>query len=350
MRLRSEPEDFLVEELPSYEPCGAGLHTFLWIEKRLRNSDEVARELARAAGVAPRDVGYAGRKDRNAVSRQWFSVQGLAPERALELDLPGLRVLRAERHRNKLRTGHLRGNRFAIRAREVEAERLEAARRRAQELAARGMPNRFGEQRFGRDGDNALRARQILFPTAGAPAPRLRDRRELRFLISALQSAVFNDVLALRAQAIDELVPGDVAVVHASGGLFVVEDLARELPRAQAFEISATGPIFGNRTLAPQGAALALETEVLCRHGIDAELRVPRGIRLDGTRRPLRVRPVDLRVEPLGERDAWLHFELPPGSYATVLIEELFGTGSDGAGQSHADALAVRSAPEPSPF
>ncbi len=350
MRLRSEPEDFEVEELPAYEPCGGGPHTFLWIEKRLRNSDEVARELARAAGVPPRDVGYAGRKDRNALTRQWFSVPELAPERALALELPGLRVLRAERHRNKLRTGHLRGNRFAIRAREVDAARLEAAEQRVPRLLARGMPNRFGEQRFGRDADNALRARRILFPEAAAPAARVRDRRELRFLISALQAEVFNQVLARRADRIDGLVPGDVAVVHASGGLFVVEDLERELPRARAFEISATGPIFGTRSLEPEGEAAALEAAVLRAQGIDGALRVPRGIRLDGARRSLRVRPAALRVDREGPGVVRLHFELPPGSYATVLLEELFGTQMDPAEGSRAEVGALLSpAGSPSP-
>lgn len=343
VRLRSEPEDFQVEEIPSYEPCGEGEHTFLWVEKRLRNSDDVARELARAAGVPPRDVGYAGRKDRIAVTRQWFSVPALAPERALALELPGVRVLRAERHRNKLRTGHLRGNRFAIRVRGVDAQLFEAASQRAGVIAQRGMPNRFGEQRFGRDGDNALRAHQILFPRAGVPAPRVRDRRELRFLLSALQSAVFNEVLAARAPAIDALWQGDVAVVHASGGLFVVDDLERERPRASAFEISATGPIFGTRAIEPVGAAQELETQVLRRHGIEGVPRPPRGIELRGTRRALRIRPGQLQLEREAESDLWLRFELPSGSYATVLIEELFGVPSEPAGGGSAQVREVAS-------
>jgi tRNA pseudouridine13 synthase len=325
LRIKSEPEDFQVEEIPSYEPCGEGAHTFLFVEKRLCNSDEVARALARAAGVPPRDVGYAGRKDRRALTRQWFSVPDYAPERALALELEGVRVLRAERHRNKLRTGHLRGNRFAIRARDVTASDFERARERAQELARRGMPNRFGDQRFGRDGDNALRARAILAPEAGSRAPHPRDRRALRFLVSALQSAVFNAVLAERADAFDAVELGDVAVVHASGGLFVVEELPRESARAAAFEISATGPIFGTRSPEPAGDVLRREREVLHRFGLDGPLQIPRGIELRGTRRSLRVRPGALELAREGDRDVWLRFELPPGSYATVLLEELFG-------------------------
>jgi tRNA pseudouridine13 synthase len=344
VRLKSEPEDFQVEEIPAYEPCGDGSHTFLFVEKRLRNSDEVARALARAAGVAPRDVGYAGRKDRVAVTRQWFSVPDLDPERALAIELEGVRVLRAERHRNKLRTGHLRGNRFAIRAREVGAADIARAQDRALELAQRGMPNRFGDQRFGRDGDNAERARAILVPDETARAPRVRDRRELRFLISALQSAVFNAVLAERADGFDRLELGDVAVVHASGGLFCVEDLAREQARADAFEISATGPIFGSRSVDPTGAPQEREREVMRRFGLDGPLRVPRGIELRGTRRPLRVRPVDLALTRDSESDLWLRFELPPGSYATVLLEELFGEVLGGEA-SDASRAALSSTP-----
>jgi len=318
VRLRSTPEDFRVDEIPLYRPTGEGGHTFVLVEKRERTTEEVARDLARAAGVRPRDVGYAGRKDRAAVATQWFSVPGLAPDAARELALPGVRVLEAAAHPHKLRTGQLRGNRFCIVVRELAAEAVAGAQRRCEELVRVGMPNRFGEQRFGREGDNAEAGRRLL---AGEPPG--RDRRRARFLISALQAEVFNAVLAERGPDLVRLERGDVAVIHGSGALFVVEDPEREAARAAAFEISATGPIFGTRMLRPQGAVERRERAILTAHGVDVEkLSVPRGIRLRGARRSLRVRPEDLALEPLagGLR---LRFTLAPGSYATVLVEEL---------------------------
>jgi tRNA pseudouridine13 synthase len=153
----------------------------------------------------------------------------------------------------------------------------------------------------------------------GAPA----DRRAQRFLLSALQAAVFNAVLAARETPLDALEQGEIAMVHASGGCFVVEDLAREAPRAAAFEISATGPIFGTRVLEPRGEAAVRERAANERLGvIPGNLNLPRGIRLRGARRPLRVRPEETRAEPIGG-GLELRFSLPPGSYATVLLEEL---------------------------
>ena len=318
----SRPEDFRVDEIALYAPAGQGEHTFLRVEKCNRSTDEVARDLARAAGVRPRDVGYAGRKDRVAVTTQWFSVPRLSPEAALGLALPGVRVLEAAAHPHKLRTGQLRGNRFDIAVREVGVAEGPTLERRLEEMADRGMPNRFGPQRFGRYADNAERGRRLLSGVA-----RVGDRRRARFLLSALQAEVFNAVLARRALPLDRLECGDVAVVHASGGLFLVEDLAREAPRAASFEISATGPIFGTRTLQPAAEVAAREREVLEACGVPAEgLTPPRGIRLRGGRRPLRVRPEEASVLPLAD-GVRLRFTLPAGSFATVLVEELLAPG-----------------------
>ncbi len=320
-RLRAMPEDFRVEESPLYAPSGEGEHTFVCVEKRGRTTEEVAAALSQVAGVARRDVGYAGRKDRDAVARQWFSVPHLPPLRALELTLPGVRVLEAIPHRHKLRTGHLAGNRFDIVVREIDEGAAARAAERLSLLSASGMPNRFGSQRFGADGRNAEQGLKIL---RGEHAG--MDRRQARFLLSALQAMVFNEALRLREAPLSSLERGEIAVVHASGGLFRVEDAEREQPRADAFEISATGPIFGGRTLEPEGSAQARERQALAAVGIDpdAPLRPPRGIALRGARRPLRVRPEDVSLEPLPGA-LRLRFALPPGSFATVLIEELFG-------------------------
>ena len=259
----AEPEDFRVDELPLYPPTGEGAHTFLRIEKRVRTTEQVARALARAAGVPPRDVGYAGRKDRFAVTTQWFSVPGLSPEAALDLELPSARVVEAAAHPHKLRTGHLRGNRFELVVREVAADVAREAGRRLPRLVELGMPNRFGAQRFGRDGDNAERGRRLL-----AGELRVRDRREARFLVSALQAEIFNQVLAARELPLGRVEQGDVAVVHASGGLFLVDEPEREAPRAQAFEISPTGPIFGTKTKRPEGLPALRESAALLAGGV----------------------------------------------------------------------------------
>jgi len=316
----ASPEDFRVDEIALYAPSGEGAHTFVRVEKTGRTTEQVARELARAVGVAPRDVGYAGRKDRVAVTTQWFSVPGLDPVAALALRLEGARVLEAARHLHKLRTGHLRANRFAILVRGVGEPEGRVARERAAELVRRGLPNRFGAQRFGREGDNAQRGARVL---RGEEAP--RDRRAARFFVSALQAEVFNAVLAERGDMYDRVEPGDVAVVHASGGLFRVEDLAREAPRAEAFEISATGPIFGNRTLEARGAPAERERAALAARGIDlGALRPPRGIPLRGARRALRVRPEQVALEAVAE-GLRVELTLPAGSFATVFLEEVLG-------------------------
>lgn len=314
------PEDFVVEELPAYEPQGEGEHTFLWIEKRLRNTDDVARELARAAGVSPRDIGYAGRKDRFAVTRQHFSVPGLPVGTALDLQLDGARVLRATPHRHKLRTGHLIGNRFDLQVRGIGLEEAARAARAQPGLAERGLPNRFGEQRFGRGAGNAERGGRLL------RGERVKaDRREARFLVSALQAAVFNEVLEKRPLRLDEVEVGDLARRTDSGGLFEVEDAAVENERARRFEISATGPIFGTRVERPGGAVAAREREAMASFGLDPEtLRAPKGVRMRGARRPVRVPVRDLSLEQEGDR-LRLRFELPAGSFATVLLEELLG-------------------------
>jgi tRNA pseudouridine13 synthase len=319
----ASPEDFQVQEVPLFAPTGEGAHTFVRIEKRGRTTEAVARDLARAAGVPPRDVGYAGRKDRVAIATQWFSVPGLDAARALRLELPAARVLEAAAHPHKLRTGQLRANRFELVVRDVEPAAAWAAAQRLERLVAAGMPNRFGAQRFGREGDNAELGQRLL--TGGL---RLRDRRRARFLLSALQAAVFNAVLAERRATLDRVEVGDVAVVHASGGLFRVEEPEREAPRAAAFEISATGPIFGTRVLEPRGAAAERERAALEARGVVLEnLKAPPGIRLRGARRPLRVRPEHASAEPLAGA-LRLVFTLPPGSYATVLVEELMGARS----------------------
>ncbi|MCH2173320.1 tRNA pseudouridine(13) synthase TruD [Myxococcota bacterium] len=330
-RIRERAEDFRVEEVPLYEPRGEGDHTFVHIEKRLRTTEEVARSLARAGGCSARDVGYAGRKDRVAVTTQWFSVPRLAPEEAVKLELPGAVVLEARRHPHKLRVGQLRANRFRLVVRDVDPLQIAEASRTLNAFTRSGMPNAYGPQRFGRDGGNTQRALALLRGEL-----ELRDRRQARFLVSSLQAWVFNEVLAARRRGdpgeLDRVVEGDVACLHGSGGLFWVEDTGREGPRAKSFEISATGPIFGTRVLEPRGRVAEVEAEAMRCVGLSSgKLRPPRGIRLRGARRALRVRPANAQLQGRNDR-ADVCFELPSGSFASVLMEELFPGVVSGSG------------------
>jgi tRNA pseudouridine13 synthase len=322
VRLATTPEDFVVDEIALFAPSGEGGHTFVRIEKRGRTTEEVARLLARLADVPHAEIGYAGRKDKHAVTTQWFSAPGLEPAAALAFEADGVRALEAVRHGQRLRTAQLRGNRFELVVRELRADQVAGAVDAAQRVRRVGLPNKFGAQRFGRDGDNAERARALL--AGGNPG---RDRRAARFLLSALQAEVFNAFLAARPIPLDELEAGEVATIHASGGSFVVEDLEREAPRAAAFEISASGPIFGTKLLAARGAPAEREAAVMRAAGIPERIAPPRGIKLRGARRPVRVPVPDLDATEIAADAVRLRFTLPAGSYATVLAGALFTEG-----------------------
>lgn len=323
-QIRTTPEDFEVEELPLYPPSGEGQHTYLWIEKRLLNTDDVLRALCRTAGVTPREVGCAGRKDHRAKTRQWFSVPTQAAEKLSDFELKGAQILATTRHNERLRLGHLWGNRFRLVVRGVDEAGSRKVAEQLERLAERGMPNRFGNQRFGRDGQNAARGARLL------QQDRLQgDRRGASLMISALQSAVFNRVLERRPVPIWELLPGDLVRVEGTGELLSVSDPAPYVDRLAAFEVSPTGPIFGEKMRRPGGAVAVLEAAAMTEFGLPVKdrLHVPRGLRLFGDRRPLRVRPCHARSIWSKDRSLLLEFELPAGSYATVMLEELFPDG-----------------------
>jgi tRNA pseudouridine13 synthase len=322
LRFAPSPDTFTVEELPAYPASGEGTHLFLWIEKRgLTTLDAIAR-IARALRVDGRDVGYAGLKDRHALTRQWLSVPGIDPESALAAADPdgAWRILQAIRHPHKLRLGHLRGNRFQVvlqgEAGDPEWRALEAAVAR---IAAEGLPNRFGAQRFGAEGDNAAAGLALL-----RGQRRERDRRRRRLLLSAAQSAVFNQALALRAQAgpLSRVRGGDVLQKTDTGGLFVTEDPAVDQPRVDRGEVVPTGPLPGEREIEPPPGTEAreLEDRAIAAAGASREDFARAGRELPGARRPVLVRPQELALErdPAGAR---LGFALPAGAYATVLVE-----------------------------
>lgn len=321
-RIRVLPEDFEVEEIPRFAPSGAGPWAHLWVEKRLANTEDVAQSLAAALGLHADDVAYGGRKDRRALTRQYFSLPWQDPQRLLALPLPGARILAVHRHDQRLGPGKLDGNRFRLVIREVAPEAAAEAARNLAEIAGRGLPNRFGRQRYGKDGDNAAKGREILL---GGPRG---DRRSAAFLISALQSELFDLVLARRA--VDRLLPGDVGFVHATGETLWLRGTPEEQERADRFELSPTGPIFGSKMKQPKNEAARIEREAAAELGLPRleTIEPPKGLRLFGDRRSLRVRPRDLELLHRPEEAILeLRFVLPPGSYATVLLEELFPGG-----------------------
>jgi tRNA pseudouridine13 synthase len=328
LKFEPSPETFVVEEIAAYEPSGEGEHTYLWIEKRGLTTLDALRRIGDVLGVDTRDAGYAGMKDRHATTRQWVSLQKVEPERALLVEVPDVRVLASKRHGNKLRLGHLRGNRFECVVTTDDAEGLE---KKLLALAAAGLPNRFGEQRFGAAGDNAATGLALL-----RGERRERNHRVRKLLLSAAQSAVFNRALELRAArpgGLRAVLAGDVLQKVASGGLFITEDVATDQARVDTGELVVTGPMPGGREKEPppDSPARALEDEALAAVGATRADFERAGRDLPGARRPLLVAlqlgepPVQPEPTHDGQGKVGLRFRfsLPAGSYATVVIEAL---------------------------
>lgn len=317
-RFRVSPEDFFVEELPAFVPSGEGEHLLLTIEKRGLNTAFVAKQLAQWAGIAEMGIGYAGLKDRHAVTRQRFSVhlpKKIAPEAgALEID--GLKVLEQHWHQRKLPRGALAGNRFVLALRDVSGDR-EAIERRLQSMRASGVPNYFGEQRFGREAGNVAAARRMF---AGE---RVR-RDQASILLSAARSALFNAVLAARVERGDWASgdEGDVWMLDGTHSVFGPTELDGTLrQRIDEQDVHPTGPMWGRGELRSSGDIRALEEAVAAgfmdlRQGLEAA-----GLKQE--RRALRMRVPMLQWQWLGEDALELAFELAPGSYATEVLAEL---------------------------
>jgi tRNA pseudouridine13 synthase len=325
-RLRVRLDDFDVEEIPAYEPGGEGEHVWVWIEKRDLTTPMAAARLAAAAGVPERDVGWAGMKDRRAVTRQWLSLPHGADPAALErFEDAGLRVLRVTRHKNKLRTGHLAGNRFALVVRDVGDG---AAARAGAILAALagGAPNWYAEQRFGRDGDNAERGLALIRARGRGPgAPRQR-----RFLVSAFQSYLFNRWLIERLAdgLIGEVLRGDLLQKRGSGGMFISTEPEVDRGRLAAGEVVVTGPMFGAAMRSPPDGspAHAREAALLASLALGpADFHPLRNI-AEGARRHATVLIGNPAVETVvedGEPAVRVSFTLPPGAYATAILREI---------------------------
>jgi tRNA pseudouridine13 synthase len=319
--LRRAPEDFRVDEVPSYPPSGTGPHLYLRVEKRGRTTRDALRDLARLLEVPERDAGYAGLKDRDAVATQWLSFPVARDPDPRGLSVPGVRVLEVSRHANKLRPGHLRGNRFSVAVRGGDLERARAC---AAALAERGLPNFFGPQRFGTLGRNAEVGRALLRGERTEEARRAaRDRFLRRLSISAFQALLFNRWLAERIEdgLFATALRGDVLKKLETGGLFTCEDPAADGPRVARFEVSPAGPMFGHRMRAAAGEALVREERLLAEEGVSIDDLARGGGEAEGTRRVARL-PVAVGLEPL-EDGYRATFDLPRGSYATVLLREL---------------------------
>jgi tRNA pseudouridine13 synthase len=379
--IKETPEDFLVAEIPLYQPCGEGEHTFVEIEKRGITTLEALRRISRALNVQEREIGYAGMKDARGVTRQTLSIPRMAPEHLIALELPGIKALSAMRHRNKLKLGHLAGNHFRIRIRNVGDDAIAKTEKTLAILVERGVPNYFGQQRYGAQGNSHLIGRALLkrdYQEAidaimGDPA-QVRDERwqaaiaayrrgdpeeSLRLFpahcrtereilqrlvkrpeawekafqavhprlkglyLSAFQSSQFDSLLDERLDTFDRVMNGDLAWKHDNGSCFLVEDEIKEAGRAQRFEISPSGPLFGCKIKLPAGQPLAMEEKLLQTEGlILADFDLPGGLRIEGGRRPLRV-PLG-EAYPLPDNDGIiLQFSLPKGSYATSVLREI---------------------------
>lgn len=352
--IKATPEDFIVDEVPAYTPLGEGDHLYLHIRKRNLTTDEAARAIARALDVDPHAMGIAGLKDKVAVTTQWLSVLAGATrleERLADLSIDGVEVLAHGRHKNKLKTGHLRENRFAIVVRGIDPARLDEVRASLERVARDGVPNAFGPQRFGRRGDNAERARSWLVGGQRAPG----DPRVRRLQFSAFQSAIFNAVLEQRVRdgTWNTPLPGDLLKKEDTGGLFICADVQGDRERAERGEVSPTGPIVGDRMRQPEGEALALEQRIVTPLIEGVDLRRARSIG-EGTRRALRLHvaelshrlvgpPSDDRSPALEEATTSLQhpqgaaievrFVLPKGAYATTVLSSAFAIGDAARGE-----------------
>jgi tRNA pseudouridine13 synthase len=374
------PEDFQVEEIPLYPCAGTGEHLYLNIEKRGLTSLEVLRQIAGCVKIQLRDIGYAGLKDAQAVTRQWISLPGHCEALLPALTQLPIKILSQTRHHNKLRLGHLAGNHFRLRVRQPRPAAKQQADQILQRLAEKGVPNHFGEQRYGLLG-NSQRLGMLLLKAdypefcrefmgdpaqienrpwreaaehfrAGDPAaalnklpPRMQDERRLlemllqgrapkaavlalpqallRLYLSALQSSLFDQLLFQRLPDLGRLYPGDLAIKHANGACFLVEDPALEQARADRFEISPTAPLFGSKLKLAEQQPGKLEKQLLADLGLcPASWSLGKGLTMNGERRALRVPLGAFTTTQIGS-DLQLDFCLPRGSYATSVLQEI---------------------------
>ncbi len=349
-----QPEDFIVKEIPLYEPSGHGTHTYFAIRKRNLSTYDAINKIATYLHVRPSGIGYAGLKDKCAITTQVLSAEGITPEQLLTTEIPSIEVLWAERHHHKLRVGHLQGNTFTITLSGVSKYVNADIKQKIERIATEGLPNWFGRQRFGNRQDTHIIGKTLIMgdwelaldyipsdnigqnsrivkkmkiakSTNGLDKAVLCVPHRLRKLyLSAYQAYLFNCILKKRISNITELWDGDIAVKHSNGAPFTVDNASIEQKRSDDFEISPTGPIFGYKMRQPTGKAKQIESELLSEEGLKHEVFTKvAGIRLPGSRRPLRIK-MELHQIQLLDDGVRLCFTLPAGGYATVVLDELF--------------------------
>ncbi len=323
-KIRQELEDFQVFERPAYPFSGEGEHLFIWLEKRGNTTKFIMDAFRDQLNIKQKDIGVAGLKDRHAVTRQWISIPKKFEPRLSALKLEGLEILETTYHGNKLGVGHLRGNTFKLRIRDAAPDSLERARAIVERLNTFGVPNYFGPQRFGNTGRNAERGLELV------KDGRMRGPESIplkRFLIGSLQSLLFNHYVRLRFErgVLDAMLEGDVAKKHETGGMFTVADANLESVRAKNLEISATGPLYGKKVMPALGVSKELEDEVLAAFDLTWEGFKNR----TGSRRITRVKLENLTLSPADD-GFWIAFDLPKGSFATVVLREIMKVNVDG--------------------
>jgi tRNA pseudouridine13 synthase len=331
-RIKSAPEEFEVEEIPAYQPCGSGPFLYLWVEKRDMGAEYFIRQVARRLAISDRDIGVAGLKDRHAVTRQMISVPEAVESKLSLLDGNGIRLLQASRHTNKLKIGHLHGNRFRILIRGSDVAAAERLQPILQRLNEEGLPNFYGSQRFGHDGATlaigmALLRNEAMPVDSHGKGFDVRNRFLRKLALSAAQAVLFNQYLSMRLRDgyLRRVLSGDVMAKWPMGGLFVAEDVRREQQRFDTRETVSTGPIFGRKTFPARGEAAEREADILKAASLTKDSFAGFGKLVQGTRRHNLVYPGELShaIEPDGIR---LTFTLPAGSYATVLLREVMKT------------------------
>lgn len=378
---KETPEDFQVDEIPRYPCCGEGEHLYLWIEKINTSTRELLHQLTRSLNIKERDIGYAGMKDSRALTRQMVSVPLSKLDQVKKLEIKGCKILNTDRHTNKLRLGHLAGNRFTITLRGTCPEavlRTESIFERLQQV---GVPNRFGEQRYGVLGNSARLGELLLLqryeefcseligdpelirnpawkqaatcyrnhdlngacnalpnkmrderwllktlmkPTSHRDAVLTLQRNLVRLFLSATQSAYFDQILQQRMPAIDQLMDGDIAVKHINGACFRVDQASTEQSRADLFEISPSAPLFGTKVMLAEGQPGQIERAILEKLGLSLDSwKTEAGLKMPGERRSLRVQLGDAQIKAAGNDFITLSFTLPKGSYATSVLKEI---------------------------
>lgn len=316
---RTHPEDFIVDEqMMAIEFSGEGEHLWLHVRKTNANTDWVAKQLARAAGIAAKDVGYAGLKDRHAITTQWFSLQlpGMADPDFSELP-DDIEILESQRHNKKLKRGALQGNRFELTLREVTGD-LEQAQAICQQISDHGVPNYFGEQRFGHEGCNLTKAEAWF---RGDFRPKQRHQRSL--YLSSARSWLFNQILAKRVQngSWNQYVQGDVFMFDGGHSWFSDDGDANLPERVASQAIHPTGAMWGRGRLESKGDVCALEQAIADDYPIFCEGLERNGLKQE--RRALRINVQDMNVTILDEDSLRLKFALPAGAYATVVLAQL---------------------------